>query len=54
VLTSADLAASSALLIEREVAIRALASDVIAVTPKTIAATILLTARGANLPWLGA
>jgi Glyoxalase-like domain len=52
-LTSADLAATSALLTERGAAIRALAPDVIAVSPDAIATTILLTAPGATLPWLG-
>jgi catechol 2,3-dioxygenase-like lactoylglutathione lyase family enzyme len=53
-LTSADLAATRALLTERGVAIRALAPDVIAATPDAIATTILFTAPDATLPWLGA
>jgi hypothetical protein len=51
-LTSADLAATFALLTERGVAIRALAPDVIAVSPDAIATTILLTAPDVTLPWL--
>jgi hypothetical protein len=52
-LTSTDLDATRAMLSERGVAIRALAPGVIAVTPDSIATTILLTAPDANLPWLG-
>jgi len=52
-LATADLAATRALLTGRGVPVRTLASDVIAVTPEAIAATILLTAPDATLPWLG-
>ena len=52
-LTSADLAATFALLTERGVAVRRLAPDVIAATPDAIATTILFTAPDATLPWLG-
>jgi catechol 2,3-dioxygenase-like lactoylglutathione lyase family enzyme len=51
-LTSADLAATRALLSERGIAMHALAPDVIAVRPEAIATTIMLTAPQATLPWL--
>jgi hypothetical protein len=52
-LTSADLAATHALLSECGSAIRELAPGVIAATPDAIATTILFTAPDATLPWLG-
>ncbi len=51
-LTSADLAATRALLTERGVPIRSLAPDVIAATPDAIATTILFTELDAIPPWL--
>ncbi|HEX5079338.1 MAG TPA: VOC family protein, partial [Geminicoccaceae bacterium] len=51
-LTTADLAATRALLTERGAPIRPLAPDVIAAAPDAIATTILLTEFDANLPWL--
>jgi hypothetical protein len=50
-LRSADLAATSAFLTSRGVAIRTLAPDVIAVMPDEIATTIVFTAPDATLPW---
>jgi catechol 2,3-dioxygenase-like lactoylglutathione lyase family enzyme len=51
-LTSADLAATRALLAERGIAIRTLTPGVIAVAPEDIATTILFTAPDATLPWM--
>jgi Glyoxalase-like domain len=53
-LTTADLAATRALLSGRGASIRTLATDVIAATPEAMAITILLTAPDATLPWLSA
>jgi hypothetical protein len=53
-LASADLAATRAVLAERGADAREIASGVIAAKmSENIATTILFTARGAALPWLG-
>jgi hypothetical protein len=53
-LASADLAATRAVLAERGADAREIASGVIAAKmSENIATTILFTAQGAALPWLG-